>query len=99
MLAKLMIDRTDLPAIDDGELHIMAWLHSNPSEAVITSISTADRAAVRATHVLQLLDNVHSLQNLGRTAGVGPKQLQGLQHHFTEDWLGTLRTQLKMNIL
>jgi len=99
MLATLAIEREDLPAIDEGELHIMAWLHANPSEAVLTSISTADKAAIRATHVLQLVDNVYSLQELGKSAGVGHRQLQGLKHHFTEDWLSTLRTQLKMKIL
>lgn len=99
MLATLAIERDDLPAIDQGELHMMAWLHANPSEAIITSISTADKAAIRATHVLKLLDNVYSLQELAKGAGVGPRQLQGLQHHFTENWLQALRTQLIMDIL
>ncbi|MCO8161975.1 hypothetical protein NJC38_07365 [Pseudomonas sp. 21LCFQ010] len=99
MLATLAIECDDLPAIDDGELHIMAWLNANPSEAVITSISTADKAAVRATYALNLVDNVISLQKLARNAGVSSRQLQGMQHHFSEDWLSTIRTQLKMKIL
>lgn len=99
MLATLALERDDLPAIDAGELHIMAWLHAHPAEAVISVISTADRAAIRATHVLQLVDRVASLQNLAKSAGVGGRQLQGLQHHFSDDWLSTVRTQLKMGIL
>lgn len=99
MLISLAIEQPDLPAIDAGELHMMAWLHANPAEAVISAISTADRAAVRATHVLKLVDRVVSLQLLADTAGVGVRQLQNLQHHFSEDWLRTVRTQLKMGIL
>lgn len=99
MLAQLALARDNLPALDDGELHMMAWLHAHPGEAVITLISTADRAAVRATHALQLLDRVDSLQNLAKVAGVGKKQLSNLAHHFSEDWLGTVRMQLKMGVL
>lgn len=99
MLAKLSLDNDDLPALDDGELHMMAWLHSNPSEAILTVVSTSDRAAVRAAHVLSLLDRVTSLQNLAKTSHVSPRQLGNLEHQFTEDWLSTLRMQLRMNIL
>lgn len=99
MLATLAIEQDDLPALDDGELHLMAWLHANPTEAVLTVISTSDRAALRAAHVLRLLDRVTSLQELGRGAGVGRKQLEKLEHHFSEDWLGAVRMQLRMNML
>ncbi|HGL5379806.1 TPA: hypothetical protein ACXJGC_001553 [Burkholderia cenocepacia] len=99
MLAMLRLDCPHLPALDDGEHHLMAWLHANPDDAVLTAISTADRAAIRATHVLTLLDRVTSLQQLGQSAGVGRKQLDNLQPHFQEDWLSTLRLQLRMNIL
>lgn len=99
MLAKLSLENDDLPALDDGEFHMMAWLHSNPSEAILTAISTSDRAAVRAAHVIRLLDQVTSLQELAKMSHVGPKQLGILEHHFTEDWLSTLRMQLRMNIL
>lgn len=99
MLATLALERQDLPALDDGELHIMAWLHANPGEAVVTSISTTDRAAVRASHVLQLLDRLRSLQDLARDAGVGRKQLGELQHHFNDAWLSEAKVKVQMNIL
>lgn len=99
MLAELSLANDDLPALDDGERHMMAWLHSNPAEAILTVISTSDRAAVRAAHVLRLLDRVTSLQELAKNSHVGPKQLGNLEHHFTEDWLSTLRMQLRMDIL
>lgn len=99
MLAKLRLDNPGLPALDDGELHLLAWLHANPHEAVLTVISTTDTAAIRATHVMALLDRVTSLQQLGQEAGVGRKQLGSLQSHFEEDWLSSLRLRLEMNIL
>lgn len=99
MLASLKLENDNLPALDDGELHMMAWLHSNPSEAILTMVSTADRAAVRAAHVLKLLDRVISLQELAQSAHIGAKQLVKLERHYTQDWLSTLRMQLKMNIL
>ncbi len=99
MLVTLSMDRPDLPAIDAGELHMMAWLHANPAEAVINAISTADRAAIRATQVLNLMDQVVSLQYLASTAGVGARQIKALQHHFSDDWLRTARTQIKMDSL
>ncbi|MGE8061633.1 hypothetical protein [Pseudomonas sp. NPDC089547] len=99
MLINLAFEREDLPALDDGELHMMAWLHANPSEAVVTAISTTDRAAVRATYVLNLVDKVRSLQDLAKNAGISARQLHLLQSHFSESWLSALRTQLKMGVL
>lgn len=98
MLAALQLDHSNLPALDDGELHIMAWLNANPKEAIVTAISTSDRAAVRATYVLKLLDRVRSLQDLARSAGVGKNQLERLESHFLENWLSTLRLQLTTGI-
>lgn len=99
MLALLALERPQLPALDDGERHLIAWLHAHPADAVLTAISTTDRAAVRATHVLKMLDRVASLQHLGQTAGVGRSQLNSLRPHFQEDWLSSLRMQLQMGIL
>jgi hypothetical protein len=99
LLAQLALECPQLPALDDGERHLMAWLHAHPADAVLTAISTADRAAVRATQVLNMLDRVASLQLLGQTAGVGRSQLNSLRPHFQEDWLSSIRTQLLMGIL
>lgn len=99
MLALVALEREDLPSLDAGELHMMAWLHANPTEAVLTALSTADRAAVKATFVLELLERVTSLQELARTAGVGRNQLKKLHDHFLEDWLGKVRMQLNSGIM
>lgn len=97
-LATLTLEVEALPAIDEGELHLMAWLHAHPTEAVLVAISTADRAAVRATHVLGLIDRVRSLQTAASAAGVGKAQLGRLQDHFGEDWLSRVRTQLLLGV-
>lgn len=99
MLATLTLECHDLPALDDGELHMMAWLRAHPEDAVLTVISTADQAAVRATHTLDLLDRVWSLEEMAKTAHVGRKQLNGLHSHFQEDWLSSLRTKLRLGVL
>jgi hypothetical protein len=99
MLVTLAIEREGLPALDDGEHHLIAWLHAHPADAIVTSVSTTDRAAVRAVHVLQLLDRMRSLQDLGKAAGVDRRQLATLKQHFSEDWLSAVRMQLVMGVL
>lgn len=90
--------QSGLPSIDDGERHLMAWLHSNRPANASVLISTADRAAVRAAHVLRLLDQVRSLELLLREAGVAPSKIKGLRDHFSEKWMATARTRILMNV-
>lgn len=98
-LLKLRLEVEQLPGIDDGELHIMAWLHANrPVEASLL-LSTTDIAAVRATHVLGLLDRLRSLQVLGKASGVDDKQLEKLDAHFQDPWLSSLRTRITLGVL
>jgi hypothetical protein len=99
MLATLYLDCPNLPALDDGELHLFAWLHANPKEAVLTILSTSDRAAIRAAHVLEFLDRVHSLHSIAKTASVGPRQLGNLKDHFCEEWLSSARFKIVMGQL
>lgn len=99
MLASLALDFPNLPALDLGEQHLLAWLHANPGDAILTVLSTADRAAVRGSYVLNILDRVSSLEDLARQAGVGSRQLRSLHGHFHEDWLAQLRMQLRSGVL
>ena len=58
--------------LDAGEKHLLAWLLANkllPSSAIV--VTTADKAALVATHGLGWLDGVVSLEYLARQAGVG----------------------------
>ena len=99
MLAALHIDHLGLPALDPGEEHLLAWLHANPGQALITVLSTADRAAIRGSHVMNLLDQLWSLEGLAKQASVGRNQLGKLQSHFLESWLSQLRMQLRTGVL
>lgn len=99
MLLTLQLERVGLPALDDGERHMIAWLNANPLDAVLTVISTTDRAAIRAACVMRILDRVTSLQELARTSGVGKNQLKKLQDHFHESWLSSVRMQLNSGII
>lgn len=88
-----------LPIIDEGERHLMAWLYANRPKNVAVLVSTSDRAAVRAAHVLRLLDQVCSLEFLLKNAGVSPKKIEKLRKHFLEEWMIQARTRIVMNVL
>ncbi|GAA4357631.1 hypothetical protein GCM10023165_51780 [Variovorax defluvii] len=98
LLALLAIERSDLPALDDGELHLMAWLHGNAPVPATLLISTTDKAAIRASHLLGLLDQVSSLEAMGEEAGIAKAQLRQLADHFRVRWLADIRTKLLLNI-
>lgn len=97
-LATLAIERPDLPGLDDGELHLMAWLHANQPVDVALLISTSDIAAARALHQLHLLDRLVSLEFLGKDAGVSRKNLDAMAAHYREPWMSALRVRLMLDI-
>lgn len=99
MLAKITIDHADLPGIDNGELHLLAWLNDNQPLDARLLISTSDRAALRATHVLNWLDMVASLEALAKQAGVERKRLEKFEDHFSEKWMAGIRTALRLGTL
>jgi hypothetical protein len=98
-LAALTLGSVDLPALDAGELNLMAWLNANQPGALKVLISTTDKAALRATFVLNWIDQVRSLEMLGRAAGVDKRQLEKLEHHFSEGWMSAVRTHLAQGVL
>ena len=93
-LTKLAFARPDLPGLDDGEAHLMAWLHANSPVPISLMFSTTDKAAIKATHMLGLLDRMTSLEMAGRMAGVDKRQLSSLKKHFSDTWLASVKTQL-----
>lgn len=99
MLMQLQLDNPDIPALDDGELHMMAWLNSNPGDSILMVLSTADRAAIRAAYKINLIDKVVSLQELCQENRQSKNQINLLQDHFKYDWLATFRTQIKQGHL
>jgi hypothetical protein len=97
-LATLAIERSDLPGLDDGELHLMAWLHANRPVDVTLLISTTDAAAARAVHQLKLLDQLGSLESLGKEAGASRQQMDAMAAHYREAWMSALRMRLMLDV-
>lgn len=99
MLATFVMDHPDLPGIDAGEKHLLAWLHAHQPVDASLLISTTDKAALKATHMLAWLDHVRSLEVLAKGAGVDKKQLGKLENHFSESWMSTVRIQLEQGTI
>jgi hypothetical protein len=97
--ATFSINNAGLPGLDDGELHLLAWLHANQPIPITLLISTTDKAALKAVHMLSWLSHVSSLETLGRAAGMDKKQLQKLEAHFLEPWMAQVRLQCQQGIL
>lgn len=99
-LASLVLAHPSCGTLDDGERHLLAWLHSHetPGSPIIV-LTTADKAALIATHVIGWLDNAGSLEYLARQAGVGSGNLNLLYGQYREDWLSRIKTKIRMGII
>lgn len=99
-LASLVLAHHSCSTLDDGEKHLLAWLLANkllPSAVIV--ITTADKAALVASHGLGWLDCAVSLEDLARRAGVGRANLDALALQYREDWLSSIKTKIRMGIL
>ncbi|TMS59852.1 hypothetical protein MW7_000440 [Imbroritus primus] len=99
-IAALVLAHPSCGTLDDGEKHLLAWLLANkllPSAIVV--VTTADKAALVASHGLGWLDCAVSLEDLARKAGVGRANLDALALQYREDWLSSIKTKIRMGIL
>lgn len=99
-LASLVLAHPSCSTLDDGEKHLLAWLLANkllPSAAIV--VTTADKAALVASHGLDWLGCAVSLEDLARKAGVGRANLDALALQYREDWLSSIKTTIRMGIL
>lgn len=99
-LAALVLAHPSCGTLDDGEKHLLAWLLANkllPSAIVV--VTTADKAALVASHGLGWLDCAVSLEDLARRAGVGRANLDALALQYREDWLSSIKTKIRMGII
>lgn len=99
-IASLVLAHPACATLDDGEKHLFAWLFANnllPAAAVV--VSTADKAALVASHKLGWLDCVVSLEHLARSAGVGRANLDALALQYREDWLTNIKTKIRLDII
>jgi len=99
-ITNLMLQHPQTQGIDDGELHLFAWLYAqNILANELILISTADKAAIVSTGLLGWLDSVTSLEYLLNNAGVSNKQNKNLKNHYREKWLSNVKTQIKLELI
>lgn len=87
-------------ALDDGEKHLLARLHADKClPAPLIVVSTADKAALVASHQLGWLDSLTSLEALARDAGANNAALTALHLQYREDWLVGIKTKIRLGII
>lgn len=98
-LAHFALDHPNCPALDDGELHLLAWLDARGlmSQAMIM-LSTADTAAVVATGRLHGLDMLVSLEQMAHKSGATKAQLAELKPHYRTQWLNQIRLKVHLGM-
>ena len=99
-IAKLILSRPECQTLDDGELHLFAWLNSHETlpDALIL-ISTADKAAIVSTKQLGWIDSVVSLEKLLENAGITKAQINNIARHFRTEWLNDIKLKIRLGIL
>lgn len=99
-LADLRLNHPGCSGLDDGELHLLAWLHAQGLIGqVLVLVSTADKAAIVATGRLGGLDSLASLEQLAQDAGVSRGQLDSLANHYRSRWLDEIKTKVRFGII
>jgi hypothetical protein len=99
-VASLALADPACQALDDGELHLLAWAHANKVLVkVLVLISTADKAAIVATGRLGGLDSLVSLEQLAQAAGAARGQIERLARHYRKDWLDELKTRIRLGVI
>lgn len=99
-IATLVLSNPSCSTLDDGEKHLFAWLFANnllPSQVIV--VTTADKAALAASHRLDWLDHMTSLEDLARQAGVSRSNLDALSLQYRADWLSSIKTKIKLGII
>lgn len=99
-LAALVTSQPGCMTLDDGEKHLFAWLQASrllPSNVIV--VTTADKAALVASHGLGWLNCMTSLEDLARKAGVARVNLDALALQYREDWLSSTKTKIILGII
>jgi hypothetical protein len=99
-IASLVLNHSSCSTLDDGEQHLFAWLAASkllPSQVVV--VTTADKAALVASHDLGWLDCMTSLEDLARRAAVGRASRDALALQYRDDWLSSIRTKIRLGVI
>ena len=99
-LAALAIHHPECQGLDDGELHLLAWLRANDLlPHVYVLVSTADKAAIVATGRIGGLDSLVSLEQLAQDSGVTRLQINSLARRYRSNWLDEIRFKVRFGII
>jgi hypothetical protein len=99
-LATFALKHPECLALDDGELHLLAWLDANGLlSKVLVLMSTADKAAIVATGRLNGLDALVSLEHLAQNSGATRAQLADLKDHYRASWLDGIKVKVRFGII
>ncbi len=98
--AALVFAHPECQGLDDGELHLLAWLHAQKLlPHVLVLVSTADKAAIVATGRLGGLDSLVSLEQLAQNSGVTRGQIDSLARHYRGSWLDEIKFKVRFGII
>ena len=99
-LATFALNHPECPALDDGELHLLAWLDARGLlPKVMVLISTADKAAIVATGRLNSLDSLVSLDHLAQNSGATRGQITNLKDHYRNGWLNEIKFKVRFGMI
>ena len=99
-LANLVLSHPSCQGLDDGELHLLAWLHAQgllPNALIL--VSTADKAAIVSTGKIGWLDSLTSLEHLANESGVTHGQINSLARHYHTGWLDEIRIKIRLGVI
>lgn len=99
-IARFALAHPASAGLDDGELHLLAWLHGQGQTATVKLLlSTADKAAIVAAGRLDWLDIVTSLEQLAQQAGVSRVQVDQMARHYRQQWLDEIKVKVRLGII
>jgi len=97
-IANLVLSHPECQGLDDGELHLFAWAYAQnilPNQHIF--ISTADKAAIRATSMLGWINSLISLEELLQQSGVTSSQIGNLRAHYRTSWLSNIKSDILLD--
>lgn len=97
-IANLILTHPESKGLDDGELHLFAWLYAqNILPNTLILISTADKAAIRATNIFGWINCHISLEKLLQQAGATRSKIESLHVHFKNAWLSSIKSKILLD--
>jgi hypothetical protein len=99
-LATFALKHPECQTLDDGELHLLAWLsESGLLPTFMVLLSTADKAAIVATGRIDGLDALVSLEHLAQNSGATRGQLANLKDHYRSGWLDEIKLKVRFGMI